>query len=202
MARNSLELRKRLTLSGFYRLSHQIATDYALTTASTARTVLMERYEITESTFYTLLEFAFTHHLVSDRLTKNIREKVLENQASHGNKGYSSRVKYNKLWEERIKYSAFSKKDIAYIATFYATYPNFTKQDTRNIFCFHSTTVLDQILKKACVELIISDKVFKELRSKAIENAEDVERTVLFFDNLAQSRAEAKKIKKDKISTC
>ena len=198
MARNSLELRKKLMLSDFYRLSRDIAVDYSSTAASTARAVFMERYDITESTFYTLLEMSITHHLVSDKLVQSIREKILANQAEHGNNGYKSNIKYNRLEEERREYSAFLKKDIEYIATFYATHLDYTKQDVANCFGFYNSKVLDQLLKKACVELIVSDKVFNLLYNRAMEKAIDVAYTQSFFERLAQIRAEAKKVKKQK----
>lgn len=198
MAKNTLELRKKQSTSEFYRLSQMLAKDYALTPASIARSVFLERYQLTESTYYTLLEFAVTHHLVDEKLMQNIREKILANGTAHGSSGYSSTVKYNKLEEERKKYSAFSKKDIAYITTFYATNPQYTKEQTANIFGFYSTKVLDQLFKKACIELIISDKIFQKLKNRGIAKAKDIEFATLFFENLEQERKEAKKKFKEK----
>ena len=193
MARNTLELRKKLSLIEFYRLSQEVALDYVRSTSIFARSVLMERYDLTKSTFYTLLEIAITHHLVDDKLFQDIQEKILENQSAHGNHGYYSTIKYNKLKEKRKKYSDFSKKDIAYIVKYYANHPQYSKQKVTNIFHFHSTKVLDQILKKACMELIISDKIFYALRKRAIDNAVDMNYTVQFFETLSRYRTEAKK---------
>ena len=196
MARNSLELRKKLSLSEFYRLSQKIATEYATTPASTARSTFLEKYDITESTYYFLLEMSITHHLVSDKIVKSIREKILANQSTHGNNGYVSTVKYNRLEKERTDFSAFTKQDIRKIAEYYANNPQCSKQETANHFHFYSTKPLDQLLKKACVELIVTDKVFNALYSRAIQNATDMEYTVRFFEKLAQARANTKSIKK------
>lgn len=193
MAKNSLELRKELSLSEFYQLSQQVALNYAKSTASTARSSLMERYNLTESTFYTLLKMAITHHLVNDNIVQAIREKALANQSAHGNNGYNSTVKYNKLQEERNYYSAFTKKDIAYIASYYANHPDCSKKEASNIFHFHSPKVLDQILKKACMELIVTDKIFEALRKRAIANATNMDYTLQFFESLSQYRTEAKR---------
>lgn len=198
MAKNSLALRRKLTTSAFYKFAYELATDYANTAASTARTVLCMKYDITESTFYTLLSFAITHYLVSEKTAQRIFEKILANQSAHGNNGYDSTIKHKQLLEERKKYSDFSKKDIADIARYYANHPELTKAEVAKIFRFESTKPLDQILKKACIELIISDTVFEALRKRAISKADEanMDRTVQFFDLLFRARTEAKKAKK------
>lgn len=198
MARNSLTLRRTLTVSEFFSFARNLANDYANSGASTARTALSDKYDITESTFYTLLSMAITHHLVSDKLAQNILEKTLANQSAHGNNGYSSKIKHQELLEKRNNYSAFQKKDIAHIARYYANHPELSKAEVAQSFGFTSTKPLDQILKKACVELIISDTVFKALRTRAVEKATDknMDRTVQFFDALEAIRTKAKKSKR------
>lgn len=197
MARNSLTLRRTLTVSEFFRFARNLANDYASTGASTARTALSDKYDITDSTFYTLLDMAITHHLVSDKHVQDILEKTLANQSAHGNNGYNSKIKHQELLEKRKSYSAFQKKDIAHIARYYANHPELSKVEVAKIFGFTSTKPLDQILKKACVELIISDTVFKALRTRAVEKAteKDMDRTVQFFDTLSEIRSKAKKSK-------
>lgn len=197
MARNSLALRKRLSLNDYYQLSKQIALDYANSADCIARSVLMERYNITESTYYYLLEMAITHSLVSDATVVKIKEKILANNALHDNHGYNSTVKYKRLELQRKNYSAFSKVDILYITKFYANNPQQSKKEIAKFFHFTSTTTLDQILKRACVELIITDKIFQKLRERALinainsdssQNTTNLERTERFFDLLSEIR--------------
>lgn len=196
MAKNSLDLRKELSLEEFYRFSQKLAFDYATSAASTAVSTLTEKYDISKSTFYTLLNLSITHHLVSDKVVQSIREKLQANLIAHGNNGYYSTVKHNKLLEERKNYSAFKKMDIAYIAKYYANNPQLSKQEVATIFHFYSTKPLERVLKRACIELIISDKVFNALRSRAIDNATNMQYTVDFFCELARYRDRAKQIKK------
>ena len=196
MARNTLNLRKKLLLSEFYRLAQEVALDYAKTEAIIARTVLMERYNITESAFYTLLEISITHHLVDNETVDDIKEKTLENQYAHGNRGYSTTIKYDNLIEKRENYSAFSKKDIEYITKYYANHPEYPKEKIAKIFHFHNKKVLNHIFKRACIELIISDDVFESLRKRAIDTATDQSKTIQFFNQLSQYRTKAKKSNK------
>jgi len=198
MARNSTKLRKKLSVSEYYKLSRRIAKDYESSPASIARTVLMERHDVTESGFYTLLEFAVTHHLVSDKIVDGIREKMLSNQAAHGNNGYTTNLKYNRLEAQRRNYSAFSKKDIVHITTFYAEHPEYTKEQTAKVFGFYSKLVLDKLFRKACLELIISDKIFEKLKERSIATAKDAQITTQFFALLEQRRTESKKAFKQK----
>lgn len=193
MARNTIYLRRKLLVSEFYHLSQQVAMDYAKSGYSIARTVLTERYNITESAFYTLLEFSITHHLVTDEIVDDIREKILENQNAHGNHGFNSNIKYDNLVYTRKNYSAFSKKDIAYITEYYANHPEYSKEKVARIFHFYDKKVLNHIFKRACIELIISDKTFELLCKRAIEGATDKSSTVLFFEKLSHARSEAKK---------
>lgn len=196
MAYNSLDLRKQLSLEDFYRFSQRLAYDYATSSASTAVTALTEKYDITKSAFYTLLEIAVTHHLVNDNIVQSIREKLISNLAAHGCKGYKSTVKYNQLVEKRTNFSAFLKKDIEYIAKYYAEHPEESKQEICARFHFYHVKVMNRILKIACEKLIISDKIFNMIRQRAIDNATDLQYTVDFFSQLARKRDQAKQVKK------
>ncbi len=195
MAKNSLELKKELSLCDYYKLSKQIALYYASTVPGKARTAITTRYDITESAFYTLLEFSITHHLVDDKTVQKIREKIIVNQKNHGNKGYYSKRKYDELEKERKTYSAFSKKDIREIATYFANTPDNSKQQISRQFGFHSSVVLDQILRKACVELLISDKVYKAIINRALRYSKNLEQTMQFFSSVTKCRQEAKNLK-------
>lgn len=196
-SRNSKQLRKNHPLSELYRLSKNIATDYANTTPERARSILTEKYNVSESTFYTLLEMAITHHLVSDQTFEQIRKKTLTNQSAHGNSGYSSINKYNMLENKRKEYSAFSKADIRYIAKYFAEHPEISKKSVSMTFSFTSSKVLDQILLRACKELIISDAVFEAIRKRGLDSAVDYGKSKTFFDQLAAYRAEVKRQKKN-----
>ena len=201
MPRNCLTLRKTLDLRDFYRLSQEIALKYAKKPQDVARSYFVERYNITPSTFYTLLEFSITHHLIDDETSKAIQKKILNNQETHGNNGFFSKIKYKELENKREKYSAFLKKDIVYIANYYANNDKYSKEEIANYFCFYNTKVLDQILKKACVELIISDKTFEALYKRAIKNAINIKRTETFFDMLREARKQAKQKRKSQKSS-
>lgn len=197
MAQTTLDLRRILSLDAFYRLSYQIAIFYANTATKKARSCIMEKYDITESAYYTLLDMAITHHLVNDQTVEKIQAKIFANQANHGNSGHYSQKKQKRLDKERKTFSAFTKKDIAEIATYFATHPEKTKLQISKEFRFHSPKILDQILQKACKELIISDKVYKQLLTRALQRPKDLETTMRYFNAMTQYRNEAKRLKKN-----
>lgn len=186
-----------MSLSELYRLSKNIAIEYATTVPERSRSVLMEKYTITESTYYTLLEMAITHHLVSDKMVQQIREKTLVNQSAHGNHGSSSVSKYNMLEEKRKNYSAFKKADIRHIAKYFANHPELSKKTVSMTFSFTSSKVLDRVLLRACKELIVSDAVFEAIRKRGLASATDLETSKQFFNQLALYRAEVKRQQKN-----
>ena len=196
MAKNSLQLRRELSVSEFYRFSKKLATDYAQSAASVARSAMMEKYNITESTYYTLLETAVSHNLVGPTQVQQIREKILANQKAHENGGHRSVVKYNRLEEERKNYSAYTQKAIREIAEYFSAHPERSKKEISEYFSFYRVQVLDKILYRACVELIITDKVFNALKKRSIETAEDRNTTIVFFDKLTEIRASEKQKRK------
>lgn len=195
MAKTCRQLRHRNSLSGFYRFAQNLATTYASSGKDKARSVLMNEFDVTESTYYTLLEMSITHHLVDDNTAGKIKEKILANQTAHGNHGTYSEEKYNKLMEARKNYSAFTKKDIRYIATYFANHPEIPKDTIAKTFSFHNTRALEKVLLRACMELIISDKVFQKLKKRGLDNATDLDKTTTFFNKLTEYRAYIKGLK-------
>lgn len=195
--RNSKTLRKNLSLSAFYKLSRDIATEYASTSPVRARSILMEKYNVSESTYYYLLEFAITHYLVSDTIIQQMQEKTLANQSSHGNHGYSSNLKYAMLLEERKNYSAFTQKDIEKIAKYFAEHPEVPKDQIARMYGFHKTAVLDHLLLKACTECIVTDKLFEAIKKRSFATAANPEKTEAFFRTVAQKRATFKASRKN-----
>ena len=153
----------------------------------------MKKYDISESTYYTLLDMAITHHLVDDSTVNKILEKKKANQKSFGNKGNNTQSRHNLLLEQRKNYSAFSKKDIKHIAKYFANHPDLTKEEISKIYGFYRTQALDRVLLRACVELIITDNMFEEMRRRSTSTSRDREKTEKFFEMLTQKRYEEKK---------
>ena len=198
MARTILEIRSFNGVAYTYKLARTIAYDYTQSAASIARSSLMEKYDVSESTYYTLLDMAITHHLISNDVVSKILEKKKANQKQFGNKGYGTQCKYNLLMEQRNNYSAFSKKDIKHIAKYFANHPDLTKEEISKIYGFYRTQALDRVLLRACTELIISDSVFEEMRIRSTSTSCDCERTTKFFEMLTQKRNEEKRKRKNK----
>lgn len=200
MARTILEIRSSNGVAYTYKLARTIAFDYTQSAANIARSSLMNKYDISESTYYTLLDMAITHHLINDDMVRKILEKKKENQKSFGNKGYDTQSRHNLLLEQRSSYSAFTKKDIKHIAKYFANHPDLTKEEISKIYGFYRTQALDRVLLRACLELIITDSVFEEMRNRSTLTSRDREKTEKFFDILTQKRNEEKRKRKNKKS--
>ena len=198
MARTILEIRSFNGVAYTYKLARTIAFDYTQSAVSIARSSLMKKYDISESTYYTLLDMAITHHLINDENVNKILEKKKANQKSFGNKGYETQIKHNLLVEQRKSYSAFTKKDIKHIAKYFANHPDLTKEEISKIYGFYRTQALDRVLLRACCELIISDSVFEEMRNRSTSTSGDREKTEKFFEMLTQRRTEEKRKRKNK----
>lgn len=200
MARTILEIRSSNGVAYTYKLARTIAFDYTQSAANIARSSLMNKYDISESTYYTLLDMAITHHLINDDMVRKILEKKKANQKSFGNKGYDTQSRHNLLLEQRSSYSAFTKKDIKHIAKYFANHPDLTKEEISKIYGFYRTQALDRVLLRACLELIITDSVFEEMRNRSTLTSRDREKTEKFFDILTQKRNEEKRKRKNKKS--
>ena len=200
MARTILEIRSSNGVAYTYKLARTIAFDYTQSAANIARSSLMNKYDISESTYYTLLDMAITHHLINDDMVRKILEKKKANQKSFGNKGYDTQSRHNLLLEQRSSYSAFTKKDIKHIAKYFANPPDLTKEEISKIYGFYRTQALDRVLLRACLELIITDSVFEEMRNRSTLTSRDREKTEKFFDILTQKRNEEKRKRKNKKS--
>ena len=200
MARTILEIRSSNWVAYTYKLARTIAFDYTQSAANIARSSLMNKYDISESTYYTLLDMAITHHLINDDMVRKILEKKKANQKSFGNKGYDTQSRHNLLLEQRSSYSAFTKKDIKHIAKYFANHPDLTKEEISKIYGFYRNQALDRVLLRACLELIITDSVFEEMRNRSTLTSRDREKTEKFFDILTQKRNEEKRKRKNKKS--
>lgn len=200
MARTILEIRSSNGVAYTYKLARTIAFDYTQSAANIARSSLMNKYDISESTYYTLLDMAITHHLINDEMVRKILEKKKANQKSFGNKGYDTQSRHDLLLEQRSSYSAFTKKDIKHIAKYFANHPDLTKEEISKIYGFYRTQALDRVLLRACLELIITDSVFEEMRNRSTLTSRDREKTEKFFDILTQKRNEEKRKRKNKKS--
>lgn len=198
MARTILEIRSSNGVAYTYKLARTIAFDYTQSATNIARSSLMNKYDISESTYYTLLDMAITHHLINDDMVRKILEKKKANQKSFGNKGYDTQSRHNLLLEQRSSYSAFTKKDIKHIAKYFANHPDLTKEEISKIYGFYRTQAFDRVLLRACMELIITDSVFEEMRNRSTSTSRDRERTEKFFDILTQKRNEEKRKRKNK----
>ena len=200
MARTILEIRSSNGVAYTYKLARTIAFDYTQSAANIARSSLMNKYDISESTYYTLLDMAITHHLINDDMVRKILEKKKANQKSFGNKGYDTQSRHDLLLEQRSSYSAFTKKDIKHIAKYFANHPDLTKEEISKIYGFYRNQALDRVLLRACLELIITDSVFEEMRNRSTLTSRDREKTEKFFDILTQKRNEEKRKRKNKKS--
>lgn len=103
--RTFTQLKKSMTLRQFNLFCRDIANEYAFSGLFKARTYFTENYNITESCYQKIKDYAVTHFLVSDYVVDCMESKSAGNQArSAGVEGKSSNKHYDELRAERNKF--------------------------------------------------------------------------------------------------
>ncbi len=118
--RTFTQLKKSMTLRQFNLFCRDIANEYAFSGLFLARTHFTTTYNITESCYQKIKDYAVTHYLISDYGVDLMESKSVGNQARSARvEGWSSNKHYAKLREER-------KKFVFEIAEEYIEHPEMT----------------------------------------------------------------------------
>lgn len=167
-----------------------IAIEYSNTDHLHARTCICEKYQITSSTLYNLLDKAVIEHMVGLNTIQNMQKKAEKNASIHaGDKaGIRSRTHYHKLLHDRNTF-LFSKKTSKELTIAFA---NRESDMTKKEFCIlHCIDIelLDKTLLLAILHHYIAKKVYQIIKARSFENAKKFPTCMLFFQQLDTLRA-------------
>lgn len=195
--RNFTQLKKTMTLEELNDFCKKITEEYVTFEPQYARSYFCERYQITESCFYKILEYAVVRNLVEDVIVAKMMEKAIANQNLHKNgAGASSVKKYARMYTERYKYIAetMPMEEVRNLARDFGDNPDITKVEFASAYGVHQR-VIGYCLNRAIIEKIADDRIVDAIERRSINNAkaENVQTTKEFFNKLRKKRKESQK---------
>ena len=189
--RSFTQLKKQMSSQSFNEFCKKVTKEYANSEAHFARSYFCEHYNISQSCFYKILEYATITNLISDKEFEKMRNKAIGNQGFHkGGAGLSSQVKYSEMYIQRCEYimESYSKEGLKQIAESFANHPNISKKDFAEKY-YISTKVLGLLLQKAIVTNVIDDETFEAIKRRSINNSNSDRKVVEnYFKALEEKR--------------
>lgn len=196
--RSFTELKKQMSYQSFEEFCKKIAKEYANSEAHFARSYFCEHYNISQSCFYKVLEYAAVTNLISEREFERLKNKATANQGLHKRgAGLSSQIKYSEMYVRRCEYivESYSTVELKQIAESFASQPNISKKEFAEKYNT-STKVLGLLLQKAIVTNVVDDETFEAIKNRSINNSSsDIEFVESYFKALEEKRQLDKKNK-------
>ena len=192
--RNYSFLQKTMNEMELEDFCRKIATEYAKLPQRKAVTYFTEKYDITKSCFYRILNIAVKTNLVSREIIRSMEAKAIANQRSHASyAGRTSVEHYEKLRKERDEYiiKGYTDMDIKEIAEDFARSTNETKLEFANKYDI-GIHILNILLKKAFVEGIADDETCMAIQNRSLAKSTS-DRNEKFFEHLWNLRNSNKK---------
>lgn len=143
-----------------------IATEYAETDAERSYQYFCQRYNISKSTFYAILERAVVENIVQDETVEKMAAKAGFNSGEKAGKGARKRSNkhYAKLQQRREEFVLPKKASIEYVSNYAKSAQNNKEFARRN---YISLKLLNRTILKAIVNSWISEDVFYLLKAKS-----------------------------------
>lgn len=183
-------LKESMTSMEFNYFCQDIAEKYANSDGQCAKSYFSDKYDLSHSCFYKILEYAIVENLVSDEVVNLMQVKAIKNQKVHAeNAGSRSILHYQDMRRKRYEkiVSNLSEKEIEEIAKEFAINFQISKKELAEK---HGMTirVIDMILVRAILELIVDDKTFALIRERSLINGNNIKKTEAFFNELTRIR--------------
>ena len=194
MARNFTNLKKNMSIEQLDRFCKTLSEEYARTPYCVSRTHFCNTYNITQSCYERVKEYAIVNCLVSDFIVEQMRDKAIANQQFHSEyAGTSTWEKFDRLIEERNE-NMIKNIDKRYAMEF-AYNPDISKED---LAASHGMTLstYEKCLVMAIEENIADDNTVDAMEERSIKNAPNSQReeqTKDFFIGLRAKREAYKK---------
>lgn len=191
--RNMTTLKKTLSIEEMDALAVKVTMEYVKSSNEFARTYFCDKYGLTSSAFYKLLEYAVVIGLVEEKVIDKMEEKAITNSKLHAEgAGAATKIKYAKLRMQRIEnfLESLEKEEIKEMAEFFAETIEATKGDAAA--CYQvSLREFDFVLRKAIVDGIVDDDIVDKIEERSIKNYSGGNPKFVkhFFENLRQERA-------------
>lgn len=170
---------------------YEIATQYANSAQEYSRKYFSIQYNISYSTFYTLLEKSVEENIVDENVIRKMIIKASNNAFEKAGEGAKKRSEnhYKHLLLKRKAYM-LPKEATKRMTITYASSILDKKEFCKNNFI--DTKLFDRMLCKAIIENWITDEVVLKIKDKAIQN-NNSEKATTFWEQLLKFRNENKK---------
>ena len=183
------KVKNRAQMRKFIR---EVANLYASTKNSVSKDYITNYYQITDSCYYKILEYAVIWGVVSDVTVNRMEEKTCYNAQLHSGSSRQTKEKYAKLREERKEYLEFpfTKKEAKEITTLFAERKT-TKEELANKFCTTKSKI-DKAMYLAIKNNWVKDAIYIKIKENSLR-VDSSEKTVEFFKELDSLRDANKK---------
>lgn len=166
---------------------NKIAKDYA--NFPVTRTFFVELYDISQSTFYSILQKAIIEHIVDIDTVYKIRERAISNMSKKREKVNTNMVylHYENLLEKRNNF-VFCKKERKRIITEFA---NRDKRIPKKYFCKEqciSIELLDKVLITGICYNEIPKKLYTKIKNDSLIYNNNSKSVLNFFEKIENIR--------------
>lgn len=147
----------------------KVATEYATSDLACNHSYFEREYDISDSTFYNLLDKAIIESIVDEDIARKIGNKAAANASTKAGEsaGIRSKLHNSHLMMKRKNFK-FSKVEAKKMAIKYAK-SSLSKEAFCKSNCI-TKKLFDDALVRAIAECWIDDKTYEEIKSKALQN--------------------------------
>lgn len=191
--KNYSELEKTRNRRQMRAYVREVAEFYANTDNGISKPYITNYYQITDSCYYKILEYAVIWGVVDDVIVKRMEEKTSYNAQLHSGTSYRTENKYSELRKLRREYAEFpfTKKEAKEITHLFVE-EKISKEDLARKFCT-TRSKIDKAIYVSIELNWVKDEIYNKIKESSLK-ADSSEKTVNFFkelDYLRESKKES-----------
>ena len=181
--KNYSELEKTRNRRQMRAYVREVAEFYANTDNGISKPYITNYYQITDSCYYKILEYAVIWGVVDDVIVKRMEEKTSYNAQLHSGTSYRTENKYSELRKLRREYAEFpfTKKEAKEITHLFVE-EKISKEDLARKFCT-TRSKIDKAIYVSIELNWVKDKIYNKIKESSLK-ADSSEKTVNFFKEL------------------
>ena len=181
--KNYSELEKTRNRRQMRAYVREVAEFYANTDNGISKPYITNYYQITDSCYYKILEYAVIWGVVDDVIVKRIKEKTSYNAQLHYGTSYRTENKYSELRKLRREYAEFpfTKKEAKEITHLFVE-EKVSKEDLARKFCT-TRSKIDKAIYVSIELNWVKDEIYNKIKESSLK-ADSSEKTVNFFKEL------------------
>lgn len=181
--KNYSELKKTRNRRQMRAFVREVAEFYANTDNGISKPYITNYYQITDSCYYKILEYAVIWGVVDDVIVKRMEEKTSYNAQLHSGTSYRTENKYSELRKLRREYAEFpfTKKEAKEITHLFVE-EKISKEDLARKFCT-TRSKIDKAIYVSIELNWVKDEIYNKIKESSLK-ADSSEKTVNFFKEL------------------